>query len=93
MKMLLLPSFLIVWTLSITSVFPSTEVVKESQDLVNSHSGSDILDDNVVTVRSLSIYLHCFEFICTVWSNIWVHSILRKDSSTFLRRLYLTLQG
>ena len=58
MKMLLLPSFLIAWTLCIARVFSATEVVKAPQDLVSGHSSSEILDANVVTVRSLSIYLH-----------------------------------
>lgn len=56
MKMLLLPSFLIAWTLCIARVLSSTEVVKVPQDLVNGYSGSEMLDANVVTVRSLSTY-------------------------------------
>lgn len=80
--MLLLPSFLIVWTLCFTRVFSSSEVMKAPQDLVSGQSSFEILDANVVTVRSLSTYLHRLEFICTVWSNIWVHSVLQKDSST-----------
>lgn len=83
MKMLLLPSFLIAWTLCTARVFSSTEVVKAPQDLVNGQSGAEILDANVVTVRSLSIYLYCLEFTCNVWSNISEHSFLLKGSSTF----------
>lgn len=73
--MLLPPSFLIVWTLSIACLLSSTYVMGEAQDLVQYRSGSDIADADVVTVRSLSIYLHCSESVRHAQSNICVLSV------------------
>ena len=70
--MLLSPSFLIVWTLSIACLLSSTDVMGEAQDLVQYRSGSDIADADVVTVRSLSIHLHFLESVRHAQSNICV---------------------
>ena len=77
---MLLPSAsMIIWALSIACIVSSNNVLGLSQDLTKYHSSVGIVDTDVVTVRSLLIYLQSLESVRHMLPNICKHSVFDEE--------------